>query len=606
MANTDTVRRDACVACGIPSHDGVAPMSHRSRSLIATGTLGIALAALPAYAHRADAFAVPDIQAREITWERCSSGKIALFAMALGDRLQCGTLSAPLDHHRPDEGDITLSVVRISVADVSKRRGTLFVNPGGPGGDAGEFAGVLAAFWLNAPPGDPIHGDKKRVLDAFDIVAVVPRGMSASSRLDCPVDLPRVDSIMVNRTAIHRAKWDLYARRISDGCRSDPKYPYISTEQTVYDHELVRRSLGSPTFNYYGVSYGTWIGAWYGATYPGKVGRMVLDSTMDFTSTFEENHLSVGPALQDIFDRRVAAPAIRTPSLYGLGDDENAVRDVLRGLVPRVHEAWVRYFDAPEDLMAAKAVSDWLQAEPLLDKQGVASRIDQWRFSEDTVVNARASAAAHQSLERIFLAVNPRVGQLSSRSAVLNAIPCNDTEATRDAGVWQDIIARQVRDYPARPSAGLMNSCVFAHGPNAVKPPQERLARAGKILILAAEFDTITPVSQALRMLNTLPNAKALVLRDSSEHGLFAMTDHPCIERTTARFLLDGRTPTTQLTECLNDPVVPSPTESPDVSPTLSVWRKQLRDLLDGNSLEAFFAPAFVVGRSLQGENTNE
>lgn len=576
------------------------------RLLIATGVIASGLATTPSPANGADRYVVPDIQARPIAWARCASGGMADFATALGDRLQCGTLSAPLDHHRPHAGDITLSVVRIVVADASKRRGVLFVNPGGPGGDAGEMAGMLAAFWLNVPLDDPTHGDKRRVLDAHDIVAVVPRGLSQGTRLRCPVHLPHADAIMVNRSEAHIAAWDLYARRISEGCRSDPRYPYISTEQTVHDHELVRRSLGEPVFNYYGVSYGTWIGSWYGATYPDQVGRMVFDATMDFTSTFEENGLSVGPVLQEIFDRRVAVPAARAPSLYGLGDSEAAVRDVLRTLLPSVHEAWVRHFTAPEDLMAARAASDWLRAKPQLGLTEMASRIQQWRFSDDVSINARVGASARHALERIYRPPVLKDGELSFRSAMLSTIPCNDTEATRDAGVWQEVISRQVRDYPARPSAGLMNPCVFAYGPNAVKPPLERLARAGKILILASEFDTITPVSLTLRMLNVLPNAKALVLRESSEHGLFAMTDHPCIERNAARFLLDGRTPSMQLTECFRDSDAASPSGAAVSSSMLSAWRKQYRDHMDANGLDEFFAPYAVVDRSYETGGTNE
>ncbi|UPG90313.1 alpha/beta hydrolase [Luteibacter aegosomaticola] len=571
-------------------------MSMLRHFVTTAGAISAAVIAAPLAASRTDAFATPEMQPQTITWTSCHTGNVALLASELGDRLRCGTLTAPLDHHRPETGNITLSVVRIAVADSTKRQGALFVNPGGPGGDAGEFAGMLAAFWLDAPAADPVHGDKRRILDQFDIVAVIPRGMPGSTPLVCQVNLPRTDFIMTDRSEQNVAAWDLVGRRLSEGCRADPRYPFISTEQTVYDHELVRRSLGEPVFNFYGVSYGTWLGAWYGATYPAKVGRMVLDSPMDFTATFEENHLAAGPALQEVFDRRVARPAAADPARYGLGASETAVRDVLRQLVPRVHEAWVRRFDAPEDLMAAKTASDWLRADPSLDKAGMSAGIDAWVYSEDSALNRRARAAARAALDRIFAPSGAEAGRLSARSAMITTVPCNDTVATADAGQWQDVIARQARDYPARSSAGLMNPCVFSHGPNAVKPPVDRLARAGRILILASEFDTITPIAGAVRMINALPNAKMLVLRGGSDHMLFAMTEQACIERSTARFLVDGRTPTSQLTECLVDvdPARPAPDAPTGGTAAWQARRAQLREIAGGDALAALFSPLAV------------
>lgn len=546
---------------------------------LSAGAFG-ALACTPAYATAPAAYAVPSVPVRPITWRDCTMPGTATFASVLGSRLRCGTLLVPLDHHRPDAGDITLTVVRIAAERPDKRVGTLFVNPGGPGGDAGFFATMLASVWKNATPDDRVHGDKRRLAEAFDIVAVIPRGLPGSAPLTCEAELPRrVASILVDRSPRNIAAWDLTARRYADACRADPRQPFISTAQTVYDHDLVRRALGETTFNFYGVSYGTWLGAWYGATYPEHVGRMVFDSSMDFTTSLEANYLLSAPALQETFDRRVVGPAVAKPALYGLGSHRSSVHEVLRGLVLSVRDAWTSRYRAPEDLMAAKAASDWLRSDPALDKAAMRTRIAQQIFSADDTVNTRVRDAAESAVERIYTEATEPGPRLSPMTAMIVTLACNDTPATSDAGAWQEIVASYARDYPAGRSGDLMNPCVFANGPNAVKPPIERLARAGRILMLSSEFDVLTPVAGALRTLNGLPNASLLVLRESPEHMLFTLTDEACVERTTARFLLDGRQPSSQLTEC-----VPDRAKVPGIvhfsrAAEVQAWRRQLSEL---------------------------
>ncbi|QWT19420.1 alpha/beta hydrolase [Bacillus sp. NP157] len=560
------------------------------------GFLAAALAAPAAAAQATRPYVVPSVAVRGITWGPCTTQSVKVYAPVLGERLRCGTLLAPRDHHQPADGDITVSVVRVAARLPDRRRGVLFVNPGGPGGDAGFFAGMLAAIWANAKPDDAVHGEKKRLADEFDLVAVIPRGMSGSVPLQCPLTLKATTQpILIDRSPRNIAAWDRMARGYAQACRDDPLYPYVTTAQTVYDHDLVRRALGEATFNFYGVSYGTWLGAWYGATYPGVVGRMVFDSSMDYTRSIEANYLQSLPAAQESFVRLVARPAANRPAVYGLGSDPAAVVEVLRGLEPRVRDAWTGNFSGPEHLMAARIVSDWLLADPALEKSALSNRIGAHAFSDDAGINQLARDAALNAIEEIYAPPVVRQARLSAMAAMIVTIGCNDTAATADAGAWHRTIADAARDYPAGHSGDLMNPCVFSHGPNAVKPPIERLARAGRIMMIQSEFDRLTPVTGALRTLNELPNAKMLILRGSDAHTVFTVTDEPCIERTGARFLLDGRAPSSQLTECMVSlPSGPSP-EHFTQPVQVRAWRSQMaRQATDGGRRALLAASATV------------
>ena len=83
---------------------------------------------------------------------------------------QCATFKAPKDYSHPDAGSVKLAVTRLPAQDQAHRIGALFVNPGGPGGSAVDFA----------------QGERLDLFgpfnDHFDIVAFDPRGTGASSR----------------------------------------------------------------------------------------------------------------------------------------------------------------------------------------------------------------------------------------------------------------------------------------------------------------------------------------------------------------------------------------------------------------------------------------
>ena len=90
--------------------------------------------------------------------------------------LECTTLVVPLDHAAPDGGTIDVEVARAATADGDRRFGSLVFNPGGPGGSGIEFLPTVAAVF----PAD--------LAERFDLVSFDPRGVGASTAIDCEVD----------------------------------------------------------------------------------------------------------------------------------------------------------------------------------------------------------------------------------------------------------------------------------------------------------------------------------------------------------------------------------------------------------------------------------
>jgi alpha/beta hydrolase fold len=80
----------------------------------------------------------------------------------------------PLDYDRPKGRQITLALTRLPAGDPSRRIGSLFINPGRPGGSGVEFVQGAGPF---------LYSDEVRA--RFDLVGFDPRGVIGSTPLRC-------------------------------------------------------------------------------------------------------------------------------------------------------------------------------------------------------------------------------------------------------------------------------------------------------------------------------------------------------------------------------------------------------------------------------------
>jgi pimeloyl-ACP methyl ester carboxylesterase len=191
-----------------------------------------------------------------------------------GAPLECATAVVPRDYDRPNAETFQLAVIRHPAPDQANRIGTLFVNPGGPGGSGIEF---LRA----APPG------ALGLFERFDVVSWDPRGIGASTpALDCTTDAE--DKAFTNLTFVRpetadRQQLTREAREFGRRCeqRNPDVLPYLSTANTARDLDLLRQAVGDDRLTYIGISHGTHIGATYSSLFPDKVRAMVADSPID-------------------------------------------------------------------------------------------------------------------------------------------------------------------------------------------------------------------------------------------------------------------------------------------------------------------------------------
>ena len=183
----------------------------------------------------------------------------------------CATITVPLDYGRPDDGTVDLAITR--VAATGDRLGTLFVNPGGPGGSATEYARLADAI-----VGGPIR-------EHYDIVGLDPRGVGRSTPVACLTDaeLDEVGAVDgTPDTAAEEQRIIDLSRLPGQGCErgNADLLPHMGTADAARDLDVARAVVGDDVLNYVGRSYGTVLGATYAELFPDRVGRMVLDGAL--------------------------------------------------------------------------------------------------------------------------------------------------------------------------------------------------------------------------------------------------------------------------------------------------------------------------------------
>jgi len=205
-----------------------------------------------------------DGSADSIDWSEC------------GANLECAEVEVPLDYDDPEGETITLSVGRAPAT--GDRIGALFVNPGGPGATASDFAGTMASILPS------------NITEAFDIIGVDPRG-TGSSAIDCGGDFVEIygqdysiDSPEDTTNLLE------VSQEYVDGCESavGDVLPHLGTRDVAHDIDTVRELMGDDQISYLGFSYGTAIGQVYAQDFPENIRAMVLDGVLELGPTGPE------------------------------------------------------------------------------------------------------------------------------------------------------------------------------------------------------------------------------------------------------------------------------------------------------------------------------
>jgi len=191
--------------------------------------------------------------------------------------LGCGTAAVPLDYDRPRGKTIPIALARVPASNPANRIGTVFVNPGGPGGSGVGM--VLDGF------GTALDG---ALGGRFDVIGFDPRGVGASQPLRCFDSQDELDAFLAGvplfpyRKDQYRPFFATY-RHLAHKCldRGNDVVDHMSTADVARDLDLLRRSVGDRQLTFLGFSYGSYLGNTYANLFPRNIRAMVIDGVLD-------------------------------------------------------------------------------------------------------------------------------------------------------------------------------------------------------------------------------------------------------------------------------------------------------------------------------------
>lgn len=444
--------------------------------------------------------------------------------------LDCATLQVPLDYSRPFGAKVSVTVSRAKATDPAKRRGVLFLNPGGPGGGAAEFAGRLSARSSTGQTRIP-----PAVLEMYDIIGMDPRGVAHSTPMSCgdlsawTAPLPDPDA-----TSQRQSWWKLLGE-FTAACQRNASHmlPFVNAKTVAMDIDRIRQALGEEKISYLGFSYGTYLGIAYASAFPDRLDRVILDSAVDPTAPEMAYQgwavLGQHGAMhrrRDTYFEWVA----RYNDVFGLGTTKDQVRTAWDTVIadlrraPRGHAGPFEFILATFDSMYSEG--GW---------QGFTQAISDFvNRNDDTRLKAVTPNLATPANDNFL--------------SIFNAVSCTDSPWPRDRETWERDATEHASRYPNY--AVWYNTWYNAACQNWPVPAQERAlpdpSRVPPILIFNSEGDPSTPIEGARSLRRLLPSSRLVTEANAGKHGVVfgpLALNNPAANQIGADFLVSGTLP---------------------------------------------------------------
>ncbi|KAG8744376.1 hypothetical protein FRC10_010263 [Ceratobasidium sp. 414] len=552
--------------------------------------------ALPAGFHR---FAP---RQQSITWEACDPDGPAV----------CGRFEVPLDYANEAAGKASLVVARYP-ATKGPKIGTLFLNPGGPGGSGVDFILGSAEKIMTTVGGkyDLVSWDPRGVgfthprADCFATgteenafwEGTIPRaGLEARGNFTDPADLkafydqvPEVDTLLK----------DLGQKCLA---YSPDTFQYVGSAATVRDlvalHDYLEGS--DKPIDYWGFSYGTVIGIYFVNMFPSRVGRVVIDGVVDPTywanrpahEIWSINAESTDEALTG-FVQACAAAGPDNCAIAAVGSTADSLREGIRQLLDLAYD-YKKAAGATAQFGSAQLRSLLFQGmyQPTGWPKLATTLMTYWDFlSQNSAATKRSLPLPHtENVERGFIPTrnvdvqarqDPQANSDPAPVYSIQAITCADAvdagntttqmvfdemvRVTRDVsqmfGPSWGIAGFYCHHWPVRAVerfTGPWNNklsnpiLVIGKSPSHLSNPVLTDGHAGN------EADPITPFRSAKAVADALGESAVLVEQDDYGHASLAMHSD-CTFKILENYFLNNQLPSTDQFCGTNQILFPGP-----------------------------------------------
>jgi pimeloyl-ACP methyl ester carboxylesterase len=456
------------------------------------------------------------LYSQKISWRDCGNG------------FQCGNIRVPLDYAHPAGPSLTLAVIRLP-AEGGQRRGSLVLNPGGPGGSGVEFARGSARQF---------GADLRR---NFDIVGFDPRGVGQSRQPIRCLTGKQLDRFFEADTS-PESPTELnplvdVSKMWADECKTHipTLLPHVATKDAAHDMDVLRAALGDQGLTYYGASYGTYLGAYYAQEFPKHVRALVLDGAIDPKLSADQINIEQAKGF-DTASQAFAADCVKTKDCpLGTGSTKAAVN--------RLGQLFAQAKKTP----LRNGLNDGRIVNNSMVELGVAAALynkQTWPVLKLALKNAieQNDGTTLLRLGDLLIERN-KDGTYSNQTEANMAINCIDKPYERSLSAWQ----RQADQ--AKKAAPLFGQfvvwgtlpCGYWPAQDGTKPQPFTANGARPILVVGTTRDPATPYRWAQGLASELKSGVLLSL-DGDGHTAY-LQGNPCITSAVDHYLVTGVPP---------------------------------------------------------------
>jgi pimeloyl-ACP methyl ester carboxylesterase len=493
------------------------------------------------------ALVAPYVAAASPKWTPCARG-VGPF--------QCAAVKVPLDYANPHGKKIPIALVRLPATDQAHRIGSLFLNPGGPGGSGVEFV-VGIGQELFTP----------EVRARFDLIGFDPRGIAHSNQLRCFNSQKRwmFTPFPFPTTPAEESAWmaaDLY---LDAKCAANagPIASHMSTANVARDLDVLRAAVGDASLSYVGWSYGSYLGVTYANLFPERVRALVVDGVLNPVewatgtradaglpfSTRLGSHLGTQATLDEFFRlcdaggpncafapdsaARYAALAARLQAhpLVGTNPDGSTFEYGYSNLIA----------DTLGAMYGSAEWEDFAGFLAFLDSASSGVRLQQGLPSF-----GRSAAYAPQL-------PFPRLPRYVNFLEGFPGVACTDTDNPDSYGAWHDAAAGTAgQGYFGPLWTWITSICARWPFQDAGRYTGPFTATtANPILVIGNDYDPATPYFGAQAVAAMMPGARLLTVHGWGHTSLFLSA---CVDEVQTRYLVDLQLPPAGA-ECSQDHV---------------------------------------------------
>ena len=472
---------------------------------------------------------------QKVSWYACAKKGMAEATSGQDTGFTCAKVKVPLDYDNPGGQTIEIAVKKWAAGGDSI--GSLFVNPGGPGGSGIDLVDEAGSYF------------SKKLTSSYDVVGFDPRGVGASTAVDCLTDAELdAERAGANDPATPSASaTEERAQKMGEACTSKTStsglLDHIDTISVARDLDILRAVDGQQALTYLGYSYGTYLGATYAELFPANTGRLVLDGAVDPSLSAEE--LVLGQAKGFEASLRAYVESCQSSKLGCplSGDVDSGVSQV-REFLESTKAAPVPTSDSKRPLTYDLAVYGVLgsmyqtQAWPSLTL-GLSQAMGKEGKPDGSALLKLADLVSSRESD----------GTYSNNGAeALMAVNCLDYPVQGDNASWEKN-AKAIKETSPTFGSQLLYPDAYCQGwGHTSSRKREKITASGAapILVVGTTGDPATPYAWSQALAEQLESGQLMTWKGNGHTAYGRSND--CVKKAVDTYLLNGTMPDKGLT----------------------------------------------------------